>query len=142
MATKCQSIGRLKYFDRHLKQLLRTILSPYLLFLFLKVYLSFCPLSYPNDLEKDFSVVLFNREASAECFDKPPPRQLYPFLGGYSPGALVKRFLKFHIPSFNQIRSVEFAPRFLSSSLDKIPLENLKARPEALTEFSQCLNPY
>jgi hypothetical protein len=98
MATKCQSIGRLKYFDRHLKQLLRTILSPYLLFLFLKVYLSFCPLSCPNDLEKDFSVVLFNREASAECFDKPPPRQLYPFLGGYSPGALVKRFLKFHIP--------------------------------------------
>ena len=103
MATKCQSIGRLKYFDRHLKQLLRTILSPYLLFLFLKVYLSFCPLSYPNDLEKDFSAVLFNREASAESSINLLLVNYIHFVGGYSPGALVKLFPKFHIPSFTKI---------------------------------------
>jgi hypothetical protein len=106
MATKCQSIGRLKYFDRHLKQLLRTILSPYLLFLFLKVYLSFCPLSCPNDLEKDFSVVLFNREASAECFDKPPPRQLYLFHSkDIVQALLIRMFPMFDIPSFIKIVS-------------------------------------
>jgi hypothetical protein len=39
-----------------------------------------------------------------------------------------------------QIRPVEFAPGFLSSLLDKIPLKNPRHPPEALTAFSQGLN--
>ena len=42
----------------------------------------------------------------------------------------------------NQIRPVEFAPGFLSSSLDKLPLKNPWHPPEALTSFSQGLNPH
>ena len=42
----------------------------------------------------------------------------------------------------HQIRPVEFAPGFLSSSLDKLPLKNPWHPPEALTSFSQGLNPH